>query len=291
MTTPSHIAGASERHRPLTARRLVAVVAVLVTIIGAPFVVQAIADDSGADAPSTQASVELSKPSSSGSGRNGPLHDAPHPTASRADKSGTDDAAVVEEAGDEETAGADANDSGEPVDLLRRVQLPGGQEPEDARADRVAAPALDIHALLTDPYTWGERSLRVAALQQVLNVGVDGWYSPDTRLVHLGFLDFAGLSTEGVPDPAPPGPSAEEWAALRTCESGGDYSIVSSSGRYRGAYQFARTTWDSVAERHDPSLVGVDPATASPAEQDAMARALYREAGAGPWPLCGRHLS
>ena len=89
---------------------------------------------------------------------------------------------------------------------------------------------------------------------------------------------------------APPGPSGEAWAALRECESGGDYSIASSSGRYRGAYQFARTTWDSVAERHNPSLVGVDPATASPVEQDAMALALYREAGSGPWPVCGRHL-
>jgi hypothetical protein len=154
-----------------------------------------------------------------------------------------------------------------------------------------SAPPLDIHALLTDPYTWDEGSLRVAALQQLLNVDVDGRYDADTRLVHLQFLEFVGLVTDGIPDVAPPGPSAEEWAALRDCESGGDYSIVSSGGRYRGAYQFAQTTWDNVADRHDPSLVGVDPATASPAEQDAMASALYREAGAGPWPSCGRHLS
>ena len=121
-------------------------------------------------------------------------------------------------------------------------------------------PAHDIHAVLTDAYTWDERSLRVAALQQVLKVDVDGWYDADTRLVHLEFLEFIAFSIDGVPDVAPPGPSAEEWAALRDCESGGDYSIASSSGRYRGAYQFVQSTWDSVAERNDPALVGVDPA-------------------------------
>ena len=33
------------------------------------------------------------------------------------------------------------------------------------------------------------------------------------------------------------------WAALRNCESGGAYDIVSGSGRYRGAYQFDQSTW------------------------------------------------
>lgn len=80
------------------------------------------------------------------------------------------------------------------------------------------------------------------------------------------------------------------WAALRNCESGGNYGAVSGSGRYRGAYQFSRTTWDSVAARHYPHLVGVDPAAAAPADQDAMAQALYEMAGAGQWPHCGRHL-
>ena len=88
----------------------------------------------------------------------------------------------------------------------------------------------------------------------------------------------------------PPGPSAEQWAALRECESGGDYSITNPSGKYRGAYQFDRRTWNSVAERHAPHLVGVDPAAASPSDQDAMAYALHSERGARPWPHCGRHL-
>lgn len=80
------------------------------------------------------------------------------------------------------------------------------------------------------------------------------------------------------------------WAALRNCESSGNYSAVSASGTYRGAYQFARSTWDSVARSSHPHLVGVDPASASPADQDAMALALYRSSGSSPWPHCGRHL-
>lgn len=93
-----------------------------------------------------------------------------------------------------------------------------------------------------------------------------------------------------LPDVGPPGPSASQWAAMRECESGGDYAITSRSGKYRGAYQFDRSTWNSVAERHAPALVGVDPAQASPADQDALALALYSERGARPWPHCGRHL-
>jgi hypothetical protein len=80
------------------------------------------------------------------------------------------------------------------------------------------------------------------------------------------------------------------FAALRNCESGGDYGAVNSSGTYRGAYQFSRTTWNSVAASSAPHLVGVDPASAAPADQDAMAQALYQRSGAGQWPHCGRHL-
>jgi len=99
------------------------------------------------------------------------------------------------------------------------------------------------------------------------------------------------IPTDAIPtETLPPGTDPSQWAALRDCESGGDYLITNPSGKYRGAYQFDRSTWDSVASRHASALVGIDPAAASPAEQDAMAMALYSERGAGPWPHCGRHL-
>ncbi len=94
-------------------------------------------------------------------------------------------------------------------------------------------------------------------------------------------------------EPTPPpagGPSAEAWAKLRDCEASGRYDAVNPAGYY-GAYQFNQGTWDSVAKssgRND--LVGVNPAKASPADQDAMAFALYASRGAQPWPTCGRFL-
>lgn len=77
---------------------------------------------------------------------------------------------------------------------------------------------------------------------------------------------------------------------LRNCESGGNYRAVSSSGSYRGAYQFNRSTWNSVASRHYPFAVGADPANSAGFVQDAMARALISERGRSPWPHCGRYL-
>ena len=62
------------------------------------------------------------------------------------------------------------------------------------------------------------------------------------------------------------------------------YAAVNPSGTYRGAYQFSRSTWDNTARyvgRLD--LVGVDPAQASVADQDALAWALYQWQGAAPW--------
>ncbi len=69
-------------------------------------------------------------------------------------------------------------------------------------------------------------------------------------------------------------------AAIRACESGGDYGAVSSSGTYRGAYQFDYATWQAVGGTGDP-------AAASPAEQDMRAQMLYDQSGASPWPVCG----
>jgi hypothetical protein len=85
-------------------------------------------------------------------------------------------------------------------------------------------------------------------------------------------------------------PTTEQWARLRACESGGNYGAISAGGRFRGAYQFDQQTWDVVTAQADPQLQGVDPATAAPADQDAVARALYRSRGASPWPRCGAAL-
>lgn len=101
----------------------------------------------------------------------------------------------------------------------------------------------------------------------------------------------APTSDDAPPAPAPGQPTAAQWNVLRQCESGGNYSIVSANGLYRGAYQFSQPTWDGVAGRSFPRLVGVDPATASPADQDAMALSLWLSSGWSPWPTCGAKAS
>ncbi len=96
------------------------------------------------------------------------------------------------------------------------------------------------------------------------------------------------------PPPAPPssGPTAAQWAALRNCESSGNYAVVSANGRYFGAYQFSISTWNGIASSSGRGdLVGIQPNHAAPADQDAMAYALYARHGASQWPGCGRHLS
>ncbi len=191
---------------------------------------------------------------------------------------------------DADPATADALMSLEPSTAVPApVPAPAPAPTVTPAPDAVVDPVM---ALLADTYTWDERGPRVVVLQEALGVAADGWYAQATQQAHRLALDFVGLPTDIAPAPVlPPGPDASKWAALRDCESNGNYAITNPSGKYRGAYQFDRRTWNSVAERHAPRLVGVDPAAASPADQDLMALALYSERGASPWPQCGRHLS
>lgn len=82
--------------------------------------------------------------------------------------------------------------------------------------------------------------------------------------------------------PPPQRHTGLNWAALRRCESGGDYHNKRNA-RYRGGYQFSYGTWRSVGGTGDP-------ADAPPAEQDARAQLLYQRRGRQPWPVCGRLL-
>lgn len=105
---------------------------------------------------------------------------------------------------------------------------------------------------------------------------------------------LASLATVAAPAPSAPrspvtithqgvassGGGGGNLAAIRACESSGNYGAVSADGLYRGAYQFDRPTWQSVGGSGDP-------AAASPAEQDARASQLWSQRGSSPWPNCG----
>ncbi len=90
-------------------------------------------------------------------------------------------------------------------------------------------------------------------------------------LTGLAVFGLAGLAAgTASADPTP-----QDWANIRQCESGGDYSIDTGNGYY-GAYQFDLGTWASVGGSGSPS-------NASPAEQDMRALTLWRERGWSPW--------
>lgn len=123
---------------------------------------------------------------------------------------------------------------------------------------------------------------------------IDGWAAAATSYWEWQIAEAT------KPPPAPPEPvfddkfrhvlSDGQLYTLRKCESGDNYRAVSSSGAYRGAYQFSRSTWNSVAAKHYPEFNGMDPAAAPPHAQDAMTRALWSMMGAKPWPVCGKRV-
>jgi hypothetical protein len=121
----------------------------------------------------------------------------------------------------------------------------------------------------------------VRRFQRRRDMTVDGIVGPQTRRA----LRLRPFSRESVRSPdRSDGGSSDVPAILRRiaeCESGGDPTAVSSSGQYRGKYQFSRETW----RRNGGSG---DPAAASEAEQDRVALKLYRAEGTDPWPTCGR---
>ena len=97
------------------------------------------------------------------------------------------------------------------------------------------------------------------------------------------------LATGFVP-PAPVASQSPSQDPFLKCtrahesDQAGGYRAVSPGGVYRGAYQFLRSTWDNTARAAGrPDLVGVDPAAASPADQDQLALFLFHRAGPAPW--------
>ncbi|UDY34841.1 transglycosylase family protein [Dermatobacter hominis] len=152
-------------------------------------------------------------------------------------------------------------------------------EEAEARSDVVQTSALERDAGSALDAAVARRKQATAAARAASATAV-AKTAPAARSKAPSSSSAAGL---GVSVPGG-GPTAEEAAFLakvRQCESGGDYTAVSSTGRYRGAYQFSVETWRGVGGSGDP-------AAAPPAEQDARALALLRLQGKRAWPVCGR---
>ncbi len=134
----------------------------------------------------------------------------------------------------------------------------------------------------TKPLPKGFYHPLISASEEALPGISDSEPDPETTTSEVPYelLQAAGRTAHPT---TKPGPSPEQWAALRWCESSGNYEAANFSGKYRGAYQFDLATWESVGGSGDP-------AAADPAEQDRLAKVLYETRGNSPWPYCGRYL-
>jgi peptidoglycan hydrolase-like protein with peptidoglycan-binding domain len=142
-------------------------------------------------------------------------------------------------------------------------------------------------------------AVSVAAVQKVLGITADGVAGPQTRRAIKRFQRANGLKVTGVAGTdtlnalglgtstastmattsTSSGDDADTLAKIAECESGGDPTIVSPSGQYRGKYQFSRATWRAMGGTGDP-------AKADEATQDAIAAKLLAARGTAPWPNC-----
>ncbi len=153
------------------------------------------------------------------------------------------------------------------------------------------------------PASSGARAVSSAsgtvALQRALGVPADGVIGPVTRRAIRNYQRNHGLVVDGIAGPATlgslgiaasrvksaPAPrttsgGSATLARIAQCESSGNPTAVSSSGQYRGKYQFSRATWRAMGGTGDP-------AKAPESVQDAMAAKLLAQRGTSPWPVCG----
>ena len=88
-----------------------------------------------------------------------------------------------------------------------------------------------------------------------------------------------------VARPARPKPqvTGDVFWKLALCESGGNPRAVSSTGKYRGAFQFSLATWRSVGMAGDPIQFDYE-------TQLIAAKRLQARSGWGQWPQCARKL-
>lgn len=154
----------------------------------------------------------------------------------------------------------------------------------------------------------GDRGPAVKKVQRRLHLTADGVFGPQTHRSVKRFQRRKHLVADGIVGPRtrralrlrpfardsvrhPRRSSSRRGSGVRLpavlrriaeCESGGNPRAVSPGGRYRGKYQFSRSTWKHWGGRT------ADPINASESAQDRVALRLYRAQGTAPWPSCGR---
>ena len=145
-----------------------------------------------------------------------------------------------------------------------------------ARKHQFATPPVDLPSV--DPAAKAHNDAVVVA-RFVAAVNTARWFEAVAANERA-----AALARAAQPRRSSSAYSGDILECIKHRESDGQYNVVNRSSGAAGAYQFMPGTWDNnarTAGRTD--LVGVNPADASPADQDAMAHQLLATQGLGPW--------
>jgi hypothetical protein len=160
--------------------------------------------------------------------------------------------------------------------------VPRGEHAGDAKLDK-------LHVV--QPIAASPRNKQAPDKTALLTAGVE-YVQAGLAQDLSAYLDWLYTVIAALVTPPPPaGPVYAEsnnggfLACVKWRESRGDYSVHNSGGSgASGAYQFMPGTWNGIAAATGRSdLIGLDPAAASPRDQDAMAAALYAQQGSAPW--------
>ena len=179
----------------------------------------------------------------------------------------------------------------------------GGADPDAApsptpAAETEQAPERTTARKVPKALRKGDRGANVRRLQRRLRITADGMFGPATKRTVQRYQSRKGIRPNGVAGPATlaklrikllpvsdsnitlPRHIRRTLAKIAKCESGGNPRAIGGGGRYRGKYQFMRSTWKRLGGKGDP-------AKASEAMQDRIAAKLLRREGTKPWPSCG----
>jgi hypothetical protein len=153
---------------------------------------------------------------------------------------------------------------------------------DDAPSRPEAAHAVSRAALPTVDPAVRAKNDQVVVRRYTEAVNAARWYAAATA--NLERERAAAAAAARTVHHTATGSSGSVLDCIKHRESRGQYDVVNGSSGAAGAYQFMPGTWNTnAASAGRTDLVGVNPADASPADQDAMAQHLLATQGLGPW--------